>query len=230
MSNLCSTTTVDRNWQEQSRLPSHCRQGHPWGPDQVTVGWAPCDCPVALADSGRGHLIVRCRHAGCTETWHIDVEALIGALQRRSPSGDRDSPPAMAAPGAASALLAQAYDHQLTLLKPAHPSAARIAGLRSWIQDCVSAFDQAQRLEALIGDDELTPVKEIAAKMAAVLDSFHIYTSVLKRSRSAQIAMGPLPKLEPLAAVADNERALLNCRSDLRESMQHLIAALQAAR
>jgi hypothetical protein len=84
-------------------------------------------------------------------------------------------------------------------------------------------------LEALIGDDELTPVKEIAAKIAAVVDSIHIYASMLKRFRSSQIAIGPPPKPEPLAAVADDERALLRCRADLRESMQHLIAALQAA-
>jgi len=85
-------------------------------------------------------------------------------------------------------------------------------------------------LETLIADeDELTPIKEIVAKMPAVVDAFHIYASMLKTFRSArQVAIGPPAPPEPLTAAADNERELLRCRADLRESMQQLIAVLQA--
>jgi hypothetical protein len=209
-----------------------CRNGHPWGPGHVTISWAPCDSPAALADPGRGHLVVHCHGAGCTETWQVDADALVGAFEdgSRRASADRDSPQTMAMRDTAWTLLMQAQEYQRFLLTSSHPSASRVAGFRSWIQDCVMAVDEAQRLGALIApDDEAAPhVEEVATRIAAVVDTFHIYASMLKRFRSAdQTAVVP-PQSRPLAAVADDERLLLGCRATLRESMQQLIAALQS--
>jgi hypothetical protein len=224
---------MDRDWQERSRLPAHCHNGHSWGPGQVTITWTPCDCSAALDDPGLGRLVVHCTAAGCPETWQTDADALIGAVEHRNrAAGGHRGPPAMAPPGAAWTLLAQAHDQLAALLRPAHPSAARIAGLRTWIQDCVSALDEAQRLETLVADDgDLAPVQEMAARLATVVDAFHIYASMLKTFRSnRQAALGPLSSPEPLAVTAENERELLRCRADLRESIQQLIAALRADR
>jgi hypothetical protein len=92
------------------------------------------------------------------------------------------------------------------------------------------AVDEARRLEALTApSDEASPdLEKVAAKIAAVVDAFHMYGSMLKRFRSSdQAAMVPTQS-RPLAAVADDERVLLSCRATLRESMQQLIASLQA--
>lgn len=118
------------------------------------------------------------------------------------------------------------------LLKPSHPSAARIARLRSWIQDCVKAVEEARELEALVVQrDEVDHVEEIAESIAAVVDAFHMYASVLEKFRNAnRTAIGLPSQSEPLAAIAEDERVLLSCRAALRESMQHLIATVRADR
>ncbi len=67
---MCSNESVSA-----SRLPDwwpwpeRCQAGHSWGPGKVVVGWHPCDCPVALAQPGKGHLAVRCAEPGCTSAW-----------------------------------------------------------------------------------------------------------------------------------------------------------------
>jgi hypothetical protein len=134
----------------------------------------------------------------------------------------------MAALDTAWTLLMQAHEHHLILLKPFHPSAARIAQLGSWIQSCVTAIDEAQRLEVLIAhSDEVAHVAEIAAGIATVVDSFHMYASMLERFRGIKDAATGLPTQSgPLAAVADDERVLITCRAALRRSMQQLMAAL----
>jgi hypothetical protein len=224
----------DGSWQKRWSLPLTCRNGHPWERGRVTISWAPSYSPTALADPGHGHLVVHCRKPGCTETWPIDAGTLIGALGDRSHGepGNHDSPNAVIALAAIWTLLLQAQEHQMDLLKPSHPSAARIARLRSWIQDCVKAVEEARRLEALIvQSDEVDQVEEIAESIAAVVDDFHMYASVLEKFRKANRTAIRLPsQSEPLAAVADDERVLLSCRAALRGSMQHLIATVRADR
>jgi hypothetical protein len=51
--------------------PDHCRNGHPLGPNQATVGYAPCDCGKG---GNRGHRTWSCRTCrnvivgdGCTK-------------------------------------------------------------------------------------------------------------------------------------------------------------------
>ncbi len=38
-------------------VPEACPFGHPWGPNQVLVGWMPCQC----AKVGGGHRYYACR-------------------------------------------------------------------------------------------------------------------------------------------------------------------------
>lgn len=222
----------DHNRHERWNLPLTCRKGHHWGPGRVTVSWAPCDCPTTEVDPGCGHLVVHCRQLRCVETEQADVDALIGVLEDGGlrAAADRDGSQAVGMHGTAWTLLMQAHEHQRSLLRPSHPSAARIAGLRSWIRDCVEAIDEARRLEVLIGrGDEVAHVEGLAARVTAVVDAFHMYASMLERFRKThQTAMVPPPQSQPLAAIADDERILLSCRAALRRSMQQLIAALQA--
>jgi hypothetical protein len=93
----------------------------------------------------------------------------------------------------------------------------------------VTAIDTVLQSEALTArSDKVAHVTEVTAKVAVVVDAFHMYASMLERSRSAsQSAIGS-SRSGPLAAVADDERVLLSCRADLRESMQQLIATLQS--
>jgi hypothetical protein len=39
------------------QIPPRCRNGHPWGPNLVLVGWLPCEC----RRSGGGHRTYQCR-------------------------------------------------------------------------------------------------------------------------------------------------------------------------
>jgi hypothetical protein len=137
----------------------------------------------------------------------------------------------MAVLDAAWTLLMQASEHQMTLLKPVHPNAVCMARLQAWIQDCVTAVDEAQRLGTLIvRSGEAAHVQEIAAKVARLVDAFHLYASTLGRFRNVYEATGSEPQAGPLIAAADDERVLLKCRAELRRSMQHLIGALQLGR
>jgi hypothetical protein len=125
-------------------------------------------------------------------------------------------------------LLRQASDHQTTLLMPSHPSPARIAGLRSWIRDCVKEVSETQRFGAEIThSDQIASVEEIASLLAAVGDAFHLYASMLERFRSAEAGTGLSPQPRPLVAVAEDERLLVSCRVALRGSLQQLISVLQ---
>lgn len=211
------------------KVPLTCRKGHPWGPAPLSVSWAPCQCSTAMEDPGRGHLVVHCSQPGCAEIWQTDADTLLTALEDRTndAAADRESTEVIATLEAVWTLLMQAHEHERGLLRASHPSAARIARLRSWIQDCVTAIDIALQSEALTArSDKVAHVTEIATKVAAIVDAFHIYASMLERSRkSGQVTIGS-PRPGPLAAVADDERVLLSCRADLRESMQQLIAAL----
>lgn len=200
-------------------------------PAPLPVSRAPCQCPTASADLGCGHLVVHCPQPGCTETWQTDPDSLLAILKDRTSvaAADRDSTEVIAALEAVWTLLMQAHEHQRGLLRASHPSAARMARLRSWIQDCVTAIDTVLQSEALTArSDKVAHVTEIAAKVAAVVDAFHMYASMLERSRSVSQAAIGSSRSGPLAAVADDERVLLSCRADLRESMQQLIAALQS--
>ena len=230
-SNLCSTSEVnDVAWTGRGSPPLTCPKGHPWDVGQVTISWVPGDYLVSPANPGHGHLVVHCPRPGCTETWQTNADVLIEVVKDRGrpAAADHDISSAMAALDTAWTLLMQAPEHHLILLKPSHPSAARIARLGSWIQSCITAIDEAQRLKALIAhSDEVAHVEEIAAGMAGVVDSFHMYASMLERFRGTKDAAAGLPtQSAPLAAVADDERVLLTCRAALRRSIQQLISAL----
>ena len=122
----------------------------------------------------------------------------------------------------------QASDHQTILLMPSHPSPARIAGLQSWIQGCVRDVSKAQRSGVQVThSDEIVQVDEITTHLAAVVDAFHMYSSMLERSRSAEAGLGLSPQPRPLAVVADDERLLVSYRVTLRGALQQLISVLQ---
>lgn len=44
--------------------PTHCRNGHAFGPWKVTVGFRHCECAGAV---GGGHRSYRCRAEGCSD-------------------------------------------------------------------------------------------------------------------------------------------------------------------
>jgi hypothetical protein len=149
---------------------------------------------------------------------------------RSSQAGaDRDSTEVIAAFDAVWRLLMQAHAHHRELLRATHPSAARLARLRSWTQDCVTATEAILQAGALTArSDEVAQLTEIAAKVSTVVDAFHIYAAMLDRSRRVGSAAIGSARSEPLAAVADDEKVLVNYRAELRESMQQLIAELQS--
>lgn len=225
---VCSTRWMaDRDRHQWQSLPFACRQGHHDGPGQVTIRWAPCDCPAGEADPRCGYLVLHCRPSGCDGA---GTAALLAADAQGGPASragdDRDTPRAAGMPCTAWTLLAEAHEHRKDLLRPSHPTAAEIAGLGSWIRDCLEAIDEARRLEALTGrGGEIARVEELAARVTAVVDAFQLYVSMLERFRYIhQLRTLPSP---PLAVVADDERVLLSCRGVLRRTMQRLIAALQ---
>jgi hypothetical protein len=128
----------------------------------------------------------------------------------------------------ALALLWEAPNHQTTLLMPVHPSAGRIAGMRSWITGCVKAVAKAQKSgEQVSYEDEVGEIENIARQLAAVSDAFRMYASMLERFRSTNDAEPGQPP-RPLAAVAEEERLLLGWRTSLRSSIQQLIAVLRS--
>ena len=98
----------------------------------------------------------------------------------------------------------------------------------------MTAVDEAQKTKALLAHSgEIAHVEEIADKIAAVVDSFQMYASMLERFRSADEANRVAPAAAQggsLAAVAADERVLLNCRAAVRSSMQQLIGVLQTDR
>jgi hypothetical protein len=131
----------------------------------------------------------------------------------------------MAALEHAWALLGQAKQRQMMLLTPEHPQPEDLDCLRAWVQGCVTAVHKALSLEALtVHSDERVHVEQVAAKIARVVDAFHIYAGMLERFRQADEM--ELPQLRPLAAVAEDERVLLACRVAVRRSLQQLFAAL----
>jgi len=53
-------------WGELAEIaPEHCPNGHPFGPNRVLVGWAPCSCPGTARGRG-GHRTYSCRACGAT--------------------------------------------------------------------------------------------------------------------------------------------------------------------
>jgi hypothetical protein len=187
----------------------------------------------ALASPERGHVVIRCHQLTCAETWQTDTGTLIRILEDRDgrAAADRDGAHAMAVLDAAWTLLMKASEHQMTLLKPVHPNATCMARLQAWIQECVTAIDEAQKLGALIvRSGEAAHIEEIAARVASLVDAFHLYASLLSKFRSVHETSEPEPQPGPLNATADDERVLLKCRAGLRRSMQHLIGALRSGR
>ena len=122
-------------------------------------------------------------------------------------------------------LLMQASEHQMTLLKTVHPSAACLTRLQEWVQDCVTAVDEAQQLGALVAGGEAAHLEELAARVASLVDAFHLYASILGSFRDIQEGLQAA-----LLATVDDERVLLRCRAELRKSMQNIIGALQMGR
>ncbi len=177
--------------------------------------------------------MLHCRRLGCAETWQTDAATLFAVLGDRGngDSADRGRVHALDLLNTAWCLLMQAPEHQLVLRRPSHPGAGRIAEMQSWIQDSVTAVDEAQKTKALLAHSgEIAHVEEIADKIAAVVDSFQMYASMLERFRSADEANRVAPaaaQCGSLAAVAADERVLLNCRAAVRSSMQQLIGVLQ---
>jgi hypothetical protein len=152
-------------------------------------------------------------------------------MTRNHPAGLRaahDAAPFMAALDDAWTLLEQAPEHQMALLVPSHPGREDMGGLRNWIQDCVTSIHKAQALETLTAhSDERAHLQEVAARIAAVVDAFHIYASMLERFRNnAEPAPGELPSARSLTALAEDEKVLLTCRAAVRKSMQQLYTAL----
>lgn len=226
----CSTREMSSlGWAGGEALPLTCPKDHPWDANQVTISWVPCDCPTNPTDPGHAHLVVHCPRPGCSETWQTKADVLIGVIkdQGRGTAADRDVSHAIAAFDNVWTLLAQAPEHHSILLRPFHPSAARIARLGSWIQSCVTAIDEAEKLKASTAhSDQVAHVEEVATGIATVVDSFHMYASMLERFRKNNDMATSLPMSGSLAAVADDERVLLTCRATLRKSIQQLIASL----
>jgi hypothetical protein len=220
------------DWLRWLSLPAKCGEGHPWEAGRLNVSWGTCDC-LALTRSHYGHVLVTCEHPGCSETWQTDVDTIIGVIEdrQRAPTGSDHR--AMAVLDPAYPMLRQASAHQMTLLKASHPSAARLAVLRSWIQDCISAVQTAGKLAALLGRRLEEPhVNDIAGQLAAMLDAFHLYASTLESFRSTCRAATGSPQRQPaaLSAIAEDEVALLGYRAALRTSMQQLITLLDPDR
>jgi hypothetical protein len=179
-------------------------------------------------------MIAHCGNLGCSETQQVNVDALreiLEDLNRRS-AADSHRSCVMVLLDSARSLLAQAHEHQLTLLVPSHPSPAQVAALGSWIQDCMKDIYQAQEfgIPASHGD-HIAYVEKIKAKLAALADAFHMYASLLERSRSAdEPTLGKTGQTQSLAEIADDERVLLACRTATRKAIQQLITALQVNR
>lgn len=195
----------------------------------MIISWASCDCPVAPADHGRGHLVIHCGGLGCLETWHTDPDTLMEVItdSRLGTSADHDGSRSMATLDTLRTLLKQAPEHHVTLMSPSHPSPVWIEGLKSWIQKCVTAINEAQKSGTPIArSDEVAHVEEMAAGMAAIVDTFQIYGSMLERFRCTNDAVSGLSQSGSLGAVADDERVLLSCRVALRRSMKQLISSL----
>jgi hypothetical protein len=174
-------------------------------------------------------VVVHCPRPGCTETWQTDVDTLVSVLGNRAPQADADcvSLALLAALEPVWALVGRAREYQRDLLRASHPSAARLARLGSWIQESVTATDMILASETLAAQgDELAHVTEIAAKLSTVLDTFHIYAGLLERSRRSSLVAFGAARSGPLAAAAEDERVLLGCRADLRDSMRRLAAEL----
>ena len=127
----------------------------------------------------------------------------------------------------ALALLSEASSYQSALLMPDHPSAARIAGMRSWIVGCVKAVSRAQKSGAQIShQDEVAHIEQITTHLAAVSDDFRLYASSLERFRSTdQPATGQAAR--STAAADEDEERLLRYRRKLRDSIQLLINGLR---
>jgi hypothetical protein len=154
---------------------------------------------------------------------------VLGVLEDRNrlAAGDRESAQAMAILDAVWTLLMQAHEHLRELLRSSHPSAARMARLRSWAQDCVTALDTARQSEVLIArSGELAQIADIALQMESIVDTCQMYASLHERFRNTSRAAIGASSARSLTDVAEDERLLLSCRASLRESMQELIALL----
>jgi len=64
--------------------PAQCPRGHPWGPNQVLVGWMPCQC----AKVGGGHRYYACRSCDAVVYWPDHREAKSHPMEHPSaPAG-----------------------------------------------------------------------------------------------------------------------------------------------
>jgi hypothetical protein len=163
----------------------------------------------------------------CAETWQTDAGTLSKILDGRGGQpADRDGAHAIAVLDATWTLLMQASEHQMTLLRTVHPGAAGLTRIQGWVHDCVTAVDEARQLGPLVANGEAAHVEELAARVASLVDAFHLYASILGSFRN--IHENPQPA--PLLRCVDDERVLLRCRAELRKSMQNLIDALQMGR
>jgi hypothetical protein len=164
-------------------------------------------------------------------SWQEQVYFLIKVLEdeNRASADDDRRGRARTSRDSAWTLLDKAPEHLRTLLRSSHPSRARMAGLDSWIQECTTAIQEAEKSGKQIAEtDEAAHVANVAEHLEAVLDAFQMYARMLETSRGASRAVAGQPRqARPLAAVAEDERTLLSCRADLRESLKELIASLE---
>lgn len=221
---------MDNADQHRSALPPACRQGHPWGPGQVSIDWTPCDCLAALTEPAHGHLIAHCRNPGCHETEQINVDALREVLEDWNLGAATDSRHSCmtALADSVSKLLAQAREHQFTLLGPSHLSPVHVASLGTWIQACVKAVHQAQESTPASHRDQISYMEKIKVRLATLADAFHIYASLLERAASADEAtLGQTGRTHSLVELAEDEKVLLACRAATRRAIQQLISAVQ---
>jgi hypothetical protein len=200
----------------------------------VTISWTPCDCVAALAEPAYGHMIAHCGNSGCSETQQVNVGSLREILKDLNQRATADSHHTCVTVLLDSAwrLLAQAYEHQRTLLVPSHPSPAQVAVLSSWIQACVKTIYQAQESAIPASHGEhIVYVEKLKARLAALADAFHMYTSLLERSRSAdEPTLAEAGRTQSLVEIADDERMLLTCRAATRRAIQQFITTLQVDR
>lgn len=187
---------------------------------------APHDCLSAVPQHQYDLFVMRRSLAGTAQLPAVPALTPMPQNHRHGLRTVHDASQLIATLDDAWTLLGQAPERQMMLLRPAHPSPEDLDCLRAWIQECVASVHQARGLEALAAhSDEKVHVEEVAARIAGVVDAFHIYASMLERFRQGE-EPGLLLQSRPLAAVADDQRVLLSCRAAVRNSLQQLFDTL----